>query len=62
MASALRQEWILIRRLGDSAAQLCVLPALRAGQLLGRIISAIRTCRRAASARIVGAKTPHHHD
>ncbi len=35
MASALRQEWILIRRLGESAA-LCVLPARSAGQLLCR--------------------------
>lgn len=36
MASALRQEWILIRRLGESAAQRCVLPARSAGQVLCR--------------------------
>ncbi len=34
MASALLRELILIRRLGGSATELCVLPARSAGQLL----------------------------
>lgn len=36
MGSALRQQWILIRRFGESATELCVLPVRSAGPLLCR--------------------------